>query len=56
MPPMPMPPQGGDDDDDDKAEGSSSTYALTFEPGRPSKRAKAFKGKIEKILAEEEDE
>jgi hypothetical protein len=52
----PMPPQGGGDDDDDKAEGSSSTYALTFEAGRPSERAKAFKGKITKILAEEEDE
>ncbi len=53
--PPAMPPQGGDDDDD-KAEGASSTYALTFEPDRPSERAKAFKSKIEKILAEEEDE
>ncbi len=56
IPGAPVPPQGGDDDDDDKAEGSSSTYALTFEPGRPSERAKAFKSKIKKILAEEEDE
>ena len=38
------------------APSASSTYALTFEPGRPSERAKAFKSKIEKILAEEEDE
>ena len=56
IPGAPVPPQGGDDDDDDKAEGSSSTYALTFEPGRPSERAKAFMSKIKKILAEEEDE